>query len=132
MNYASWIQRVGAYIVDAIPGAILGGIGSAIGTNDDGSLGVVYYICALLAFAFTVYNRWILGGQGASIGKKALGLRLQRDDTGAPLGAGMAFLRDICHFVDAIICYVGFLFPLWDAKKQTIADKIVKSIVVKA
>jgi uncharacterized RDD family membrane protein YckC len=32
--------------------------------------------------------------------------------------------------VDAIICYIGFLFPLWDSKKQTIADKIVKSVVV--
>ena len=132
MNYASWIQRVGAYIVDAIPAAILSGIGTAVGRNDDGTLGAIYYVFALLSFAFTVYNRWILGGQGASIGKKALGLRLQKDDTGAPLGAGGAFLRDICHIVDAIICYIGFLFPLWDAKKQTIADKIVKSIVVKA
>jgi uncharacterized RDD family membrane protein YckC len=43
----------------------------------------------------------------------------------------MAFVRDLCHFVDAIICYVGFLFPLWDDKRQTLADKIVSTVVVK-
>ena len=34
------------------------------------------------------------------------------------------------HGVDAIICYVGFLFPLWDAKRQTIADKIMSTVCV--
>jgi len=41
-----------------------------------------------------------------------------------------AFLRDLCHFIDAVICYVGFLFPLWDAKRQTLADKIMKTVVI--
>jgi uncharacterized RDD family membrane protein YckC len=43
----------------------------------------------------------------------------------------MAFFRDLAHFVDAIICYAGFLFPLWDNKRQTLADKIVHTVVVK-
>ena len=43
----------------------------------------------------------------------------------------MAFVRDIAHIVDAIICYVGFLFPLWDGKKQTLADKMVHTVVLK-
>lgn len=138
MNYANWIQRVGAYLIDAIPAAILGGIGYAIAgpkVNADGTVegaSALYYVFILLAIAFQVYNRWILGGQGASIGKKALGLRLIKEETGQPIGAGLAFLRDLAHVVDAIICYIGFLFPIWDAKKQTIADKIVKTLVVKA
>jgi hypothetical protein len=24
-----------------------------------------------------------------------------------------------------LICYIGWLFPLWDAKRQTIGDKIM-------
>ena len=44
----------------------------------------------------------------------------------------MAFLRDLAHFVDAVICYVGFLFPLWDSKRQTLADKIVSTVVVRS
>jgi uncharacterized RDD family membrane protein YckC len=34
--------------------------------------------------------------------------------------------------VDGIICYIGWLFPLWDAKKQTLADKIMGTVVVTA
>jgi hypothetical protein len=31
--------------------------------------------------------------------------------------------------VDSIICFVGYLFPLWDPKRQTIADKIMTTVV---
>jgi uncharacterized RDD family membrane protein YckC len=127
MNYASWIQRVGASIVDFLPFGVIAGIGAAI----DSDRGALFWIFYLVGVAYVIYNRWVLGGQGASIGKKALGLRLIGEQTGQPLGAGGAFLRDLAHFVDGIICYIGYLFPLWDAKKQTLADKIVKTVVVK-
>jgi uncharacterized RDD family membrane protein YckC len=42
----------------------------------------------------------------------------------------MAFVRDIAHIVDSVICFVGYLFPLWDSKRQTLADKIVGTVVV--
>jgi hypothetical protein len=32
--------------------------------------------------------------------------------------------------VDSIICYVGYLFPLWDQQRQTLADKIMSTVVV--
>ncbi|MFG2041167.1 RDD family protein [Dactylosporangium sp. NPDC048998] len=133
MNYANWIQRVGGYLIDVLPAAILGGIGGAIGGagSSDGP-NALYYVFLVLALAYSIYNRWVLGGQGASLGKKALGMRLIKEQTGQPLGFGGAFLRDICHIVDSIICYVGWLFPLWDAKRQTIADKISGSVVIKA
>jgi uncharacterized RDD family membrane protein YckC len=127
MNYASWIQRVGAAIVDGIPFWVLAGIGSAV----DSDRGAIFWVFYLIGLAYFVYNRWFLGGQGASLGKKALGLRLVSEASGQPLGFGGAFLRDLAHIVDGIICYIGYLFPLWDAKKQTLADKIVKSLVLK-
>ena len=40
-------------------------------------------------------------------------------------------MRCLAHFVDSIACYVGWLWPLWDAKKQTFADKIMGTVVVK-
>jgi hypothetical protein len=46
------------------------------------------------------------------------------------LGGGMGIVRTIAHIVDSIICYIGWLFPLWDAKRQTIADKLVKTVVL--
>jgi uncharacterized RDD family membrane protein YckC len=131
-SYASWGARVGAYLIDSliagVPYLIFVGIGAAIG----GSFGTVLTVVgALLAFGISVYNRWILAGQtGQSYGRKALGIRLVGEQTGQPIGGGMAFVRDIAHFVDSLICYIGWLFPLWDDKKQTIGDKIVKTVVV--
>jgi uncharacterized RDD family membrane protein YckC len=126
-NYANWLQRVGAYLIDAIPVAILDAIGYATHNS------TVYLLFVLVGLGVTVYNRWYQAGNtGQSWGKRALGITLLSEQTGQPIGGGMAFVRDICHFVDAIICYIGFLFPLWDAKRQTLADKIVRTIVVPA
>lgn len=123
--YASWIQRVGAYLIDAAPIIIL-----------DLIFARVFALALLISIAglgWTIYNRWYQAGTtGQSLGKKVLNLRLVSEETGQPIGMLMAFVRDICHIIDAVICYVGFLFPLWDAKRQTIADKIVKTVVIPA
>jgi hypothetical protein len=34
------------------------------------------------------------------------------------------------HYVDQLICYIGYLFPLWDDKRQTIADKLMSTVCV--
>ena len=123
--FASWGVRVGASLIDALPGAVLSGIGRATGTT------AIVLICSLLSLGWAVYNRWYLAGTtGQSIGKKALKLRLVSASTGQPIGPLMAFVRDLAHLVDAIICFVGYLFPLWDAKRQTLADKIVGTYVI--
>ena len=125
MNYANWIQRVGAYLVDYVPIIVLGII-SSVAHN-----GAVTGLVVVLDLAWWVYNRGYLAGTtGQSWGKKLLNLRLIGEQTGQPLGFGMALLRDICHIVDAIICYIGFLFPLWDAKRQTLADKIMTTVCI--
>jgi uncharacterized RDD family membrane protein YckC len=135
--YASWIQRVGAYLVDAICVAPFSILAVVLGRGTDDATGLptinaFYWIFLLLALVVQGYNRWFQAGKtGQSWGKKVVGIRLVSEQTGQPIGAGMAFLRDLAHFVDGIICYIGFLFPLWDAKKQTLADKIVKTLVVR-
>jgi hypothetical protein len=42
----------------------------------------------------------------------------------------MGVVRHFAHIIDSLICYIGWLFPLWDAQRQTIADKLVKTLVV--
>jgi uncharacterized RDD family membrane protein YckC len=129
--YASWLTRVGAYLVDALPVWVLLAIGAALaGHGGAGAgIGIIFYLAAL---GWIGYNRWYRAGTtGQSLGKSATNVRLSNEQTGAPIGAGLAFLRDLAHIVDAIICYVGFLFPLWDGKRQTLADKIVGTVVVR-
>ena len=139
MNYANWLQRVGAYLIDSILVSIPVGIGAAIAaaTSDNGSFtavgAIAYTLTGLVSFGLSVYNRWILAGRtGQSWGRRALNIRLLGEQTGQPIGGGMAFVRDICHILDSLACYIGWLFPLWDAKRQTFADKIMKTVVVAA
>ncbi|MBF9133531.1 RDD family protein [Plantactinospora sp. S1510] len=140
MNYAHWGSRVGAYLVDtlvvlpfSVLAVVFGGMSTDAETGQVSGPGPLYYVFIVLAILLNGYNRWYLAGKtGQSWGKKALGISLVNEATNQPIGAGKAFLRELAHFVDGIICYIGYLFPLWDAKKQTIADKIVKTVVVSA
>ncbi len=58
-----------------------------------------------------------------------VGIRLIRVADGQVVGFGMAFVRNLCHILDGF-CYLGYLWPLSDDKRQTLADKIMNSIVV--
>lgn len=123
--YANWGQRVLSYLIDIGPIIVLEAVFVRILP--------IYVIVLLASIAWTAYNRWYKAGTtGQSLGKKVLNLRLVSEETGQPIGTLMAFVRDICHFVDSVICYVGYLFPLWDAKRQTLADKIVRTVVIPA
>ena len=129
MTYANWGQRAGGYLIDIAPVIVL----EIIGALFIGRLFLVYLLFLLAALAWTVYNRWIaMGNTGQSLGKRVIGIRLVSESSGQPIGPLMAFVRDIAHIVDSIICYIGWLFPLWDSKAQTLADKIMSTVVVPA
>jgi uncharacterized RDD family membrane protein YckC len=122
-QYSDWIHRVGAYLIDVLPIIVVYIIADVIGSS------ILILLVGLAALAYSIWNRWIMGGQGQSLGKKVLGMMLISEQTGQPIGTLNAFLRDVCHIVDSIICYIGYLFPLWDAKRQTLADKIMSTVV---
>jgi uncharacterized RDD family membrane protein YckC len=125
--YSDWPHRAGGIIIDWLPVFVIDVIGFAVGHF------FVYSLFSLVGLAVWGYNRWYLGGTtGQSWGRKVLGTRLVSEETGQPIGAGMSFVRDICHFLDSVICYIGWLFPLWDSKRQTLADKLIKTVVVPA
>ena len=85
----------------------------------------------VIALAYLVWNYGYRQGKtGSTLGKTVLKFRVVDERTGQPIGFGRSVLRQFAHVVDAIICYVGFLFPLWDASRQTIADKMMKTVCV--
>ena len=136
--YAEWIKRVGGYLVDVavlVPAYLVGFLGAAIASADNDAMSIVGALIAiagyLAAIGVAIWNMIFRQGRtGWSIGKQVVGIRLLKEDTGQPMGAGMCFVRAIAHIVDAIPCYIGFLWPLWDAKRQTFADKIMTTVVV--
>jgi uncharacterized RDD family membrane protein YckC len=80
-------------------------------------------------FAFILWNScYRQGTTGQSIGRQVAKTKLVKIETGQPVGFGTALLRWICHNVEFVI---GYLFPLWDEKRQTFADKIVGTVVVR-
>jgi uncharacterized RDD family membrane protein YckC len=131
--YASWGQRFAAYLLNALPGIaiyivgfILAGI---LGLIADVLGGLMILVTVLAAVAATFYI-YFLDGQSQSPGKAIMGIRVINEQTGQPIGGGMGIGRVFVHIVDSIPCYIGWLFPLWDAKRQTFADKILNTVVV--
>jgi uncharacterized RDD family membrane protein YckC len=130
---ANWPQRVGAFLIDYLVIVVPIGIAVALvsGSRNDSGPGLVAGLLYLVGFGMWIYNRWIMAGRtGQSWGKQALGIKLLRMDNGQPIGGGMAFLRDIAHFLDSLACYVGWLWPIWDNRRQTFADKVASTVVI--
>lgn len=124
-NYADWPKRAYAFLIDYF-GAYLLAVIVYYGINE--GLGV---LLGLAAIAWGAYNGYLAGQTGQSYGKKVAGTRLILEETGAPPGGGLGVGRFFLHILDSIPCIpVGFLWPLWDSKRQTFSDKILKTVVV--
>jgi uncharacterized RDD family membrane protein YckC len=123
-SYAGWWQRVGALLLDFGVPWVIAAIFARISI-------AIYLILALVAFIWTIYNVFQGGKNGSRWGQKILGIKMVRLSDGQPIGGGLAIGRWFLHILDGIPCYLGYLWPLWDSKKQTFADKIVGSIVVR-
>jgi uncharacterized RDD family membrane protein YckC len=145
-DYARWGQRVRARLIDQGPtyvGLIIFFFGYLIsvielsrssGSTPDFETAAVAMIigCSVIlaSLAWVAYNRWMIAGKtGQSLGKRTTKIRLIGEATNTPIGAKNAFIRDLVHILDALTL-VGYLWPFWDDKKQTFADKIMRTIVV--
>jgi uncharacterized RDD family membrane protein YckC len=78
----------------------------------------------------SIYLAVLVGQYGQSPGMRVIGLKCVSQTTGQPIGPGLGIVRALAHIVDSIICDVGYLFPLWDQQRQTLADKIMSTVVV--
>lgn len=92
--------------------------------------GGLHWLFYFLDLAGWIWFSVQVGQSGQSPGMRVAGLRCVGQSSGQPIGGGMGFVRYICHIIDTIICLVGWFFPLWDKNRQTIADKIVSTVVV--
>ncbi|MFI6101144.1 RDD family protein [Lentzea sp. NPDC051213] len=140
-GYAEWGSRFVGYLIDVLApavvvwlvGFVIGLLGAGAGPDSIWIFGLISLVLWLAFTGFLIWNTIIKQGQtGQSIGKKIAKIKLVSEETQQPLGVGTNFVRGLCHVVDALPCYAGFFAPLWEPKKQTWADKIMKSIVVNA
>lgn len=132
---ASWGARVGAALLDL---ALYMGIlvvalvvGALAGAGSETLGGLIVGLGYIAAFGFLFWQLWVQGQTGQTIGKKQVGLRLLREQDGQPVGGGLSIGRYFVHILDSLPCYVGYLWPIWDDRKQTFADKVLKTVVVR-
>lgn len=138
-----WQDRLVSGVIDFfgpwILGYILQVIGGGINPLSSDGAGALYWVGALLqigAVGWALFNGYQAGQTGQSVGMKQSGLRLVSEQTGQPIGGSQGLVRNLLFVAAGCCCWpiglVDNLFPLWDAQKQTLRDKIAKSIVVKA
>lgn len=152
--YTSWISRAAAYLIDVLPFVVILGVGWLVLQNSVDSACLtditrydVDQICSIgystvgvtvmwgavvVGLIYLVWNYgYRQGTTGSSIGKSVLKFKVVSENTGEPVGFGMSLLRQICHIVDAVPFYLGYLFPLWTAKRQTLADKMMATVCLR-
>jgi uncharacterized RDD family membrane protein YckC len=152
-SYAPWLSRALAFLIDILPYAVVHGIGIGIMaatqqsacvtdvtqytvnqycSTQNSTIGMLaQWLAWLIGVTYLVWNYgYRQGTTGSSLGKSVTKIKVVSEVTGQPLGFGMSVVRQIAHFVDAIICFIGFLLPLWDSKRQTLADKIMTTVVL--
>jgi uncharacterized RDD family membrane protein YckC len=134
-NFAHWGLRVGSFLVDQIiaslPYLLFVIVGFSISAEGETVASVLLLIGAVASVAVWVWNLVRQGRTGQTLGKSVVGTVLLSERTGQPVGAGTSIGRSILHFVDGLPCYLGYLWPIWDARKQTFSDKIMGTVVIR-
>ena len=125
---ADWPKRALGGLIDYVAAGIVISIVGSLLSNVSSGLGSI--INVVLSVGWMVYLGYKSGTTGVTFGRSIAKTKLISEATGQPIGVGNGIVRQLAHIVDSIICYIGWLFPLWDAKKQTIADKLMKTVVI--
>ena len=86
-------------------------------------------VAYLVLLVFGIWNSgYLQGTTGQSLGRRVARTKLVTIETGQPVGFGRAVVRQICH---GLGLGIGYLWPLWDGQRQTVADKIVGAVVIR-
>lgn len=102
------------------------------GAPDGGLLaaGIALGVVGVIVVA-VVYLR-ALGRTGQTWGRKIVGIRVVSKETGQPIGFGRALGRQLfAGFISANVCYLGYLWMLWQPQRQTWHDLVVGTVVVR-
>ena len=127
---ANFGQRLLALIIDAVVTVVVLIVIVGILFVIDETLAVVMaYVLAI--FGSLLYYAYFEGSpSGQTIGKKAMNIRVIDFRTGGPLGFGRGLIRWVARIPSQFLCWLGYLWMLWDQEKQTWHDKLASTVVV--
>jgi len=131
-HYAGFWRRLVAVIVDSL---ILGLVTKILGLDvklyspfDSGpafGFSLAGLLIATLYFAGFESSKW-----QATPGKKAMGIMVQREDSGRRLTGQQAAMRFLLKLLSAFILMIGFIMAAFTKKKQGLHDILAGTIVV--
>jgi uncharacterized RDD family membrane protein YckC len=136
-HYGGFARRAIAYLIDNFAINALASIffiGSTALTMEDDLdfasllVSLVFYQVAFVIislFYFTFFH----AARGQTIGKWIMRLKVVTV-SGEPLTAGVAFLRWVGYFISTVVFFLGFIWIIFDWRKQGWHDKIAGTCVV--
>lgn len=156
---ATFGTRLGGYVLDlllyglimalgVVPGVILmvrafddcarvttGNSAEIICVSDQFDVGsFVLGLVAIFAAFVVVVILYVsaVARSGQTWGRRIVGVKVINEQTGTPPGWGKAIGRTLfAGFISSQIFYIGYLWMLWDDKKQTLHDKVASTHVIK-
>jgi uncharacterized RDD family membrane protein YckC len=100
-------------VADTILRIVLGATGALLGL-------------VIAAGYFTYFH----GTTGQTPGNAVLGMRVVDIETGGVIGYQRAFIRWLVSIVSGLVILLGYLWMLWDGRKQTWHDKAASSLPI--
>lgn len=131
---ASWPARAGAFAIDVLVGlAVVATLALVAWTAPlRGWLWWVFTVAAALMVVVTAVNRLVLPAvKGFSLGRALFGIAVVHR-TGARAGVWRLLVRDLAHLLDTAALFLGWLWPLWDRRRRTFADLLLRTEVHKS
>ena len=126
---ATWSARAGAIGLDAVAPVVVALVVGAAAFLYDAPWWA-YAVVASLGFLVVALGRWWLPAvTGWSWGRSVFAIRVDQAADGTGAGLGRLVLRDLAHLLDTMALLVGWLWPLWDARRRTFADMLVHTEV---
>ena len=132
---AGFRERFGAALIDTgilllITTPLLYGIyGGAYWTSGATIMGVADFIISFVFPFVATVAFWVY--KSATPGKIALNLCVVDAETGAKPTLQQAVIRYFAYILSTLPLFVGYLWVIWDPKKQAFHDKLAKTLVVR-
>ncbi len=146
-NLASYGPRLGGWLIDFVMLAVVGLVVNIplhqvhrVHTLSNGTYTTSAHVGlggVLIDAAIVIIYGGVLCGspRGQTVGMMATRVRAVSAGSGAPIGYPRAFGRAAFEYLLAILFFfpwvLDMLFPLWDAQKQTLHDKVSSTVVIK-
>lgn len=137
-NYAGFLQRVAAYIIDGVILSIpyyamifaFGGMPKIDPETGEATTGGLYTAFMITMVLWIVYYAYFESSESqATIGKRLMKIRVT-DMDGNRLSMGGAVIRNLAKLLSSIILGIGFLMAAFTQRKQGLHDIIAKTLVL--